>query len=214
MKSSPKLKIDSIMQILDDLYPGAHTALHFSDPFELLVAVELSAQCTDVRVNMVTDNLFKRYRTPYDFSTLSEAELIPIIKPCGLYNNKARNIILCAKAIVNEFGGNIPDTIDRLLTLPGVGRKTANIILAVLFNKPAFPVDTHVFRVSRRLGLSHAKDPYGVEIDLKRLFPEEKWISLHHQIIAHGRRLCVARKPLCHRCPLSPLCEYYLHSMK
>ncbi len=204
-----KPNISEIIKILENTYPGAKTELKYTHPFQLVVAAQLSAQCTDVRVNKVTQPLFKLYKTPADFSSITEDHLISFIKSCGLYKNKAKNIIACAKTIVEKYAGSIPDQREILETLPGVGRKTANVVLAVVFQKPAFAVDTHVFRVSRRLGLSTADTPVGVERDITKLFPKHTWIDLHHQLILHGRNICKARKPSCPLCPLQKQCSCF-----
>lgn len=202
-------KAAAIAQRLADHFPDAHTELRFNGPFEFVVAAILSAQCTDARVNIVTAELFKSYRTPADFAALTEPQLEPLIKQCGLYKNKAKNIIACARCIESEYGGKIPSDREQLQNLPGVGRKTANVILSTLYDIPAFAVDTHVFRVSRRLGLSKASNPAGVEKDMTNIYPPDQWIALHHRIIFHGRRICHARRPSCQSCNLTGFCSYY-----
>ncbi|MCR6544125.1 endonuclease III [Dehalobacterium formicoaceticum] len=200
-----KVKQD-ILEILEETYQGTSTALNFSTPFELMVATILSAQTNDNQVNKITESLFKKYRTPQQFSTLQPEELEQEIKTCGLYKNKAKNIIAAAKLIQDQFDGQIPQTREELMLLPGVGRKTANVILSNAFGIPAFAVDTHVFRVSARLGLSSGTNPAVTESELTALIPEEKWGDAHHWLIWHGRKICIARKPKCSLCPVNQLC--------
>ncbi len=198
-----------IIEKLEENYKGEGTALLFHSPFELLVSVILSAQCTDKRVNIITRGLFKKYKTPQDYITLGQAKLEELIKSCGCFRVKANNIIETSKTLIKDFGGRVPDTMEELLRLKGVGRKTANVVLYNAFSKNAIAVDTHVFRVSLRLGLSSAKTPDGVEKDLNRLIPEDKWGAAHHWLIWHGRRVCRARRPLCPGCFLNGLCPFY-----
>lgn len=197
-----------ILDKLSRMHPTAECELNFKTPFELLVAVILSAQCTDKRVNEVTDKLFKTYSTPDDFAAMSNAELEPLIHSCGFFRNKANNIIGAAAAVKERFGGEVPDTMEELLTIPGVGRKTASVVLTVAFRKPAMPVDTHVFRVSHRLGMSLGKTPEDVENDLKKAYRPEEWNRLHHTMIFHGRYICKAVRPLCDQCLLKSECVY------
>ena len=201
--------IKNVLYYLNTVYPNPVPELNYNTPFELIVAAQLSAQCTDLRVNIVTGELFKKYNTIDDFAEINENELRNYVKSCGLYKNKTKNIIACAKKLKSHFESKIPDNLDDLQTLPGIGRKTANIILAVIHKIPAIAVDTHVFRVSRRLGFSVSSNPFGVEKDLMALFPPETWINLHHQIIFHGRRICKARKPLCAKCGLQRWCLFF-----
>lgn len=198
-----------ILDILMKTYPDVKCALNFRTPYELLVATILSAQCTDVRVNIITGELFKEHNTPAKMLELTEEELGEKIKSCGLYKNKSRNILAATAMLVAEFNGEVPDTMPELMKLPGVGRKTANVVLANAFGKPAIAVDTHVFRVSNRLGIAMGKTPEEVERGLMEAFPEEMWGYAHHLLIAHGRNLCSARKPKCCECPLAPFCRYY-----
>lgn len=195
-----KKKNLEIYESLKRMHPEAACELGFSSPFELLVAVILSAQCTDKRVNLVTDKLFKLYNTPTQFASLSEEELGRHIFSCGFYKNKAKNIIAMSKSLLENFDGEVPDTMDKLLSLQGVGRKTASVVLNVAFNQPAMPVDTHVFRVSRRLGLSAADTPEGVEKDLCAAFDRAYWNDLHHYLIFHGRYICHSQRPDCGNC--------------
>ncbi|MCR4875469.1 MAG: endonuclease III [Clostridia bacterium] len=199
-------EIENIIQRLEKMHPEAHCELDFETPFEALVAVILSAQCTDRRVNIVTNELFKKYRTPQDFASIEQGELEELIKPCGFYKNKAKNIIACAKGIIANFNGEVPSTIEELTTLAGVGRKTANVICAEIFKQDAIAVDTHVKRVSNRLGFVKSDDPYEVEMALKKIFPKEKWARMHHLLIFLGRYTCKAQKPDCANCLLNDMC--------
>lgn len=185
------------------MHPTAECELVYGTPYELLVSVILSAQCTDKRVNEVTPALFAWCNTPKGMAAKTEEEVIPYIRSCGFYNNKAKNIIACSKSLVARFGGKVPETVDELVTLEGVGRKTANVVYAVAFGGDAMPVDTHVFRLAHRLGLSDANTPEGVEKDLCRQVPQEDWSAFHHLLIHHGRYVCKARKPECDRCLVS-----------
>jgi endonuclease-3 len=196
------------MEILARAYPGAGTALNFNNPFELLVAAILSAQCTDQQVNRITGPLFKKYRTPRDFAALSPEELAEEIKGCGLYRNKSKYIVEASRKILEHYGGQVPRTREELQTLPGVGRKTAGVVLGVAYGGSALPVDTHVYRVARRLGLSGARVPEKVEKDLVKCFAPHQAMDAHHRLIAHGRATCTARKPACGGCCLKELCLY------
>ncbi|OAT85538.1 endonuclease III [Desulfotomaculum copahuensis] len=195
-----------MLAVLARTYPEADTALHFASPFQLLVAAMLSAQSTDRQVNIITAGLFQRYRTPADFARLTPEELAEKIKGCGLYHNKSKNIIAASRMLVDKYAGAVPSTREELERLPGVGRKTANVVLNVAFGRPALPVDTHVFRVSHRLGLSSARTPERTEADLLKLIPEAQRRDAHHRLIAHGRQICRARRPRCAVCPLAALC--------
>ncbi|HLJ25471.1 MAG TPA: endonuclease III [Candidatus Angelobacter sp.] len=201
-------RIKAILQRLDRTYPGATCALKHNSAWELLVATILSAQCTDVRVNMVTPVLFKKYPTPQDFAALKPEELEPDIRSTGFFRNKSKSLVGSAKKLMEEFGGKVPDDMDQLLTMPGVARKTANVVLGTWFHKAVgVVVDTHVHRISRRLELTGGDDPKSIEQDLMRVIPQERWIDFSHLIIHHGRALCVARKPKCAQCPLEDLCH-------
>lgn len=203
------VKIRSILDALMSLYPEAQAELHFSNPYETLIATILSAQCTDKRVNMVTEKLFELYPDAFAMAKLTPEELEPHIKSCGLYHNKARNIIAASKMLVEQFDGEVPCDRKKLMSLPGVGQKTAGVVLLAAFGDDQIPVDTHVFRVSNRIGLAHSDTPKGVEAQLREVLPKEIWSHAHHLLIWHGRRCCAARKPACGRCPLrSELCEY------
>lgn len=188
-------------------YPDAHCALDFKSPFQLLIATILSAQCTDKRVNMVTPALFKRYRTPEALAVAKPEELEEMIKSTGFFRNKTKSLLGMANAVADRHGGKIPDTMDELVKLPGVGRKTANVVLGNAYDKnEGVVVDTHVGRVSKRLGLTRQTDPVKVEQDLMKLFPNDRWTMLSHLLIEHGRRICEARRPKCESCFLSDIC--------
>lgn len=198
-----------INRILAETYPDACCELDFRSPLELLVATILSAQCTDVRVNMVTPALFARYPTAADYAAADPAELEELIKSTGFYRNKAANIIGMAQAVCERHGGEVPRRMKDLVLLPGVGRKTANVVLGNAFNTPGITVDTHVGRLSRRLGLTDKEDPVAVEFDLASLLPRSEWTLWSHRLIFHGRRVCKARRPACGVCPLARLCPSY-----
>jgi len=201
-------RIKEILQRLDQTYPGATCALHHSNSWELLVATILSAQCTDVRVNMTTPELFRKYPTPQAFAALKPEELEPDIRSTGFFRNKSKSVVGAAKKLVEEFGGQVPDDMEKLLSLPGVARKTANVVLGTWFGKAeGVVVDTHVYRISRRLELTSNTDVQKIEQDLMRTIPSDKWIIFSHQIIWHGRKLCIARRPKCAECPLENLCH-------
>ena len=202
-------RAQKILDELKKMHPDAGCELSYGTPFELLVAVILSAQCTDKRVNEVTKDLFKKYNNPEQYATMTPAELEPLIHSCGFFHNKAVNIIGAAKGIVDRFGGEVPKTMAELTSLPGVGRKTASVVMTVAFDEPAMPVDTHVFRVSGRLGLSHGKNPEQVEKDLKDLYPPSDWNIVHHTLIFHGRYICKALRPNCSECTLTEYCPYF-----
>jgi endonuclease-3 len=189
------------------MYPNVTCALHHSNPWELLVATILSAQCTDKRVNMVTPGLFRKYPTIQDFASVQQEELAQDIRSTGFFNNKAKSVIGAARKILSDFGGEIPRNIDQLLTIPGAARKTANVVLGTAFGiASGVVVDTHVQRISRRLDLTKATDPVKIEQDLMKILPKERWILFSHQIIHHGRALCTARSPRCAECRIEPLC--------
>lgn len=200
-------RLQKILLTLDEMYPGVTCALHHSNAWELLVATILSAQCTDKRVNMVTPGLFKKYPTIHDFASVSQDELAQDIKSTGFFNNKARSIIGAAKKILGDFKGDVPREIDQLLTVPGAARKTANVVLGTAFGiASGVVVDTHVQRIAHRLDLTKETEPVKIEKDLMKIIPKERWILFSHQIIHHGRALCVARNPKCAECKLDPLC--------
>ena len=188
--------------------PGRRCALHYGNPFELLVATILSAQCTDERVNQVTPALFERYPTPQDYAESDIAELEALIRPTGFFRNKAKSIKGMAAAIVEKHGGEVPPDLEAMVKLPGVGRKTANVVLGDAFGVPGITVDTHVRRLSQRLGLTKNDDPVKIEFDLMEIIPKDRWIAFSHQMILHGRNLCKARKPQCGECPLLAHCPH------
>ncbi|MBD5636410.1 MAG: endonuclease III [Clostridia bacterium] len=202
-----------ILKELERLYPDAKPALHFKSPYELLVAVILSAQCTDERVNKVTEVLFQKYNTPEKMLTLTQEELEKYIFSCGFYHNKAAHILSASRDIIEKFGGEVPSDFNDLKTLAGVGQKTANVVYAVAFGGDAIAVDTHVFRVSRRLGLASANTPEKVEEDLKKVIPREEWSKAHHYLIWHGRRVCHSQRPDCDNCTLKNLCKHKKESV-
>ena len=204
--------MDNTKEILNELaalYPDAQPALHFKSPYELLVAVILSAQCTDERVNKVTAVLFEKYDTPEKMITLSQEELEKYIFSCGFYHNKAAHILSASHDILEKFEGRVPPTLAELKTLAGVGQKTANVVYAVAFGGDAIAVDTHVFRVSNRLGISEGNTPAKVEEGLCKAIPKELWSKAHHYLIYHGRRVCHSQKPDCGNCTLSAWCKFY-----
>ena len=195
-----------MLQILEDIYRDSKPALKYNSEFELLIAVILSAQCTDVRVNITTGRMFPRYNTPEKMLQLTVSELEEQIKDCGLYKSKAKNIHETCKILSSQYNSVVPSDFDELIKLPGVGRKTANVVRSILFDIPAIAVDTHVFRVSNRLRLAQGLTPLEVEKKLMKAIPQDKWSAAHHWLIWHGRLICKARKPLCHSCKLAELC--------
>lgn len=195
------------IEVLKELYPVAICSLDASNPFELLVAVRLSAQCTDARVNLVTPALFSKYKTLDDYANANLADVEEIVKPCGFYKNKASSIIGMAKAIRDNFGGVVPDNIDDLVTLPGVGRKTANLIVGDVYGKESIVVDTHMIRISNRIGLVNVKEPVKIEMALKKLVPADEGSDFCHRIVLFGRDVCSARKPKCDACPMEFNCK-------
>lgn len=203
-----KKNIKAVLQILNETYEGARCGLDFTNHYELLVSTILSAQCTDERVNIVTKDLYTEYNTPAAMITLSQVELGEKIKSCGFYNNKSKNILAATKIILEKHKGEVPNTMEDLIALNGVGRKTANVVLSNAFGIPAIAVDTHVFRVSKRIGLASGKDPVEVEQQLMKNIPQKMWSDAHHYIIWHGRKICKARKPNCEGCPIAPYCEF------
>ena len=203
-----KKTIKEVLEILNETYIGAKCGLDFTNHYELLVSTILSAQCTDVRVNIITKELYKEYNTPEAMITLSVEELGEKVKSCGFYHNKSKNILAATKIIIEKHNGKVPGTMEELLELPGVGRKTANVVLSNAFGIPAIAVDTHVFRVSKRIGLAKGKDVEDVEQELMKNIPKKMWSDAHHYIIWHGRKICKARKPNCEECPIAPHCEF------
>ena len=203
----PKDICEKVIEWFQENMPVAETELHYSDPFQLLVAVILSAQCTDKRVNQITPPLLSRFPTPYKMAEAEPEDVFELIRSCSYPNNKAKNLVGMARKLVSDFQGTVPEEMEELLQLPGVGRKTANVILSVVYSKPAMAVDTHVFRVSARLGLTvGSKTPEETERQLVQLFPSELLPIAHHWLILHGRYICQARKPLCVECGLRTWC--------
>ncbi len=205
MRVTKKIKTAQL-EILEETYRGAVPELIFGTPFELLVAVILSAQCTDKRVNIVTSRLFKKANTPDAILAMGLPALAEEIHECGFYHNKAKNILAACQVLCDKYGGQVPNDYDALLALPGVGRKTANVVMSVAFKYPAIAVDTHVFRISNRLKLATGTTPLEVEKGLQKAIPKEKWSDAHHWLIWHGRRICKSRNPLCGQCPLAEVC--------
>ncbi len=204
-----KDRYKAFVQYFSEHQPHAETELHYNNPFQLLVAVILSAQCTDKRINQVTPALFERFSTPESLAEVSPDIVFDYIRSVSYPNNKAKHLVGMARTLVAEFGGKVPATVAELIRLPGVGRKTANVIVSVVYNLPAMAVDTHVFRVSRRIGLTNGKTVLAVEKDLVKNLPEDKIYIAHHWLILHGRYVCVARKPKCEICPLQFFCRYF-----
>jgi endonuclease-3 len=201
-------RIAAILKALDEAYPNVECALTHRTPWELLVATILSAQCTDVRVNMVTPELFRRFPTPAAMAKATLPQLEALIRTTGFFRNKAKSIQGAARKIISDFAGQVPETLAELITIPGAARKTANVVLGVSFGKAeGVVVDTHVFRIARRLGLAKGETPQKVEQELMQVIPQDRWIAFSHQLIHHGRQVCVARKPKCDRCNLEQLCH-------
>jgi endonuclease III len=201
-------RVAAILKGLDEAYPDAECALHHKSPWELLVATILSAQSTDVRVNMVTPELFRRFPTPQAMSKASQVELEELVRTTGFFRNKAKSIKGAALKVVTDFGGKVPETLAELITIPGAARKTASVVLGVSFGKAeGIVVDTHVFRISRRLGLAKGDTPQKVEQELMKVIPQDRWIAYSHQVIHHGRQVCIARKPKCEKCVLEMECR-------
>lgn len=210
-----KTDIKKLVEILKDTYPDATCSLDFNTPFQMVVAVMLSAQCTDERVNKTTPALFERCKTIQDFADIDLSELEKIIHPCGFYKNKAKNIKLCAKQVLENFNGEVPQTMDELMTLAGVGRKSANVILLEAFGiANGIAVDTHAKRISNRIGLSSQTEPEKIEQDLLKIFPKEYLKDINHLFVWHGRKTCNSRKPHCEECTVKIYCEYYKKNRK
>lgn len=199
--------VAEMRKILDVLYPDVKCSLNYSTPVEMLIATQLSAQCTDARVNIVCEELFKKYTSADDFANADYEELMEDIRSIGFYRNKAKNIIMCCRRLCDVYGGNVPDTMEALLTLPGTGRKTANLVLGDIFHKPAIVVDTHCKRVAKRIGLTKEDNPEKVEFDLKKIVPDDYQLRMCHQFVNHGRAVCTARSPKCGECMLYPICK-------
>lgn len=205
MKITKKVREEQL-SILEEIYAGAVPELKFSSTFELLIAVILSAQCTDKRVNEVTKELYKIANTPEQFLSLGQEKLEELIKSCGFYRIKSKNILATCEMLVNNYNSQVPDNFEELVKLPGVGRKTANVVTSVAFKTPAIAVDTHVFRIANRLQLATGDTPIEVEFGLQKVIPRDKWSDAHHWLIWHGRKICKARQPLCPECPLNKVC--------
>lgn len=199
-----------IIEILKKYYPNAKCSLNFNTPFELLIATILSAQCTDERVNKTTPGLFKKYNTPQQFANVNITELENLIHPCGFYKSKSKNIILCSNKIVNNFNGNVPENIQDLLSLDGVGKKTANVVMLEAFNNPqGIAIDTHAKRISNLIGLSNQSNPLKIEKDLLNIFSKKYLKDINHLFMWHGRNICIARNPKCNICPINKYCNYF-----
>jgi len=206
---------DFVIQYFEESMPIAETELEYGNPFELIVAVILSAQCTDKRVNQITPELLKRFPTPQKMADVEPAEVFDYIRSCSYPNNKAKHLVGMAQKLIELFDGEIPSDVDDLQKLPGVGRKTANVIASVVYNKPTMAVDTHVFRVAARIGLStNAKTPLATELQLMKYFPLDLVPKAHHWLILHGRYTCLARKPKCEKCGLTEVCKFYIKEVK
>lgn len=209
-----KDEIKIVIEKLLKLFPDAKAELDYTNPFELLIATILSAQCTDVQVNKTTKPLFKELKTPEDYIKLSEEGLGERIRSCGFYKTKSKNILLTCRLLIGNYNSKVPGTLEELITLPGVGRKTANVVLSNVFDTPAIAVDTHVFRVANRIGLADSDNVLDTEMQLMENIEREMWSKAHHLFIFHGRRICKARKPLCKECPLTDYCFYYKTEIK
>lgn len=206
-----KEKANKVVGVLDGIYPEATCSLDFENPLQLLIATQLAAQCTDERVNKVTPKLFERYKTAEEYAEADIEELEALIRSTGFYRNKARNIKECCRQIVDRYEGKVPKDMKSLLMLAGVGRKTANVVLGECFDVPGMVVDTHVGRLSKRIGLTKHKDPKKIELDLMELLTDEKWRRFGHLLIAHGREICKSRSPACHNCVIANICDFNLN---
>lgn len=209
-----KERAEIILKELKSLYPDATCTLDHKAPLELLIATQLAAQCTDARVNIVTKELFKKYRNVEDFAGANISELEQDIRSTGFFRNKAKNIKECCIKLLRDYGGSVPDNMEALLSLPGVGRKTANVILSTIFSKPGVIVDTHCTRLSNRLGLTKSKNPDIIERDLMKILPRSEWANFSHYLVSHGREICQARKPKCEICSIMPYCAYVNKNIK
>ena len=202
-----KERVLKLRELLDKADPDVKCSLNYTTPLEMLIATQMSAQCTDARVNIITETLFKKYRNAEDFANADYDELCEDIKSAGFYRNKAKNIILCCQRLIDVYGGEVPDTMEDLTSLAGTGRKTANLVLGDIFGKPAVVVDTHCKRIAKRIGLTTNDDPTKVEMDLKKIVPPDYQFRMCHQFVAHGRAVCTARNPKCAVCPIKEVCK-------
>ena len=204
-----KQRAEKVIEILKQVYPNPKCSLIYSTPLEMLIATQLSAQCTDARVNIVTKDLFRKYKNVHDFANADYDELQQDIKSAGFYKNKAKNIIACCQRLMDVYGGEVPDNMDDLLTLAGTGRKTANLVLGEIFGKSAVVIDTHNIRLANRIGLTKETDPVKIEFEMKKLIPEAEQLNLCHRFVYHGREVCTARKPKCEICRISEYCKSF-----
>ena len=207
-------KVAAIIEILKDRYPAALCALHYDKDYELMISVRLSAQCTDARVNIVTKDLYQKYQSLEDFASADLAELEEMVRPCGFYHTKAKDIIAMSQMLLDQYDGVLPDTVEELTKLPGVGRKTANLIVGDIYHKPAIVCDTHCIRITNLLGLTTGKDPAKVEDQLRKLLPPEESNDFCHRTVLFGREYCKARAPRCEECPISAACKHYADTHK
>lgn len=202
-----KERVSLLLDLMDKAYPEVKCSLNYSNPLEMLIATQLSAQCTDARVNIVTEKLFERYRNVYDYANADITELQEYIRSAGFYKNKSKNIIKCCQQLIEKHNGEVPDTMEELTALAGTGRKTANLVLGDIFHQPAVVVDTHCIRLTNRIGLVKYKDPVKIEMELKKIIPPERQLKLCHQFVYHGRACCTARKPDCENCKIAAACK-------
>lgn len=207
-------KVTNILSALKELYPDALCALHFDKDYELMIAVRLSAQCTDARVNLVTPALFANYPTLEAFAAADVGDVEEMVRSCGFYKHKARDIVLACQMLLSDFHGRVPDNMEDLLKLPGVGRKTANLLLGDIYHKEAYVCDTHCIRICGKLGLSQGKDPQKVEMQLRKVIPPEESSDFCHRIVLHGRAVCTARNPKCSQCTLAPFCDFFTGNLE
>lgn len=207
-------KVTNILSALKELYPDALCALHFDKDYELMIAVRLSAQCTDARVNLVTPALFAKYPTLEAFAAADVGDVEEMVRSCGFYKHKARDIVLACQMLLSDFHGRVPDNMEDLLKLPGVGRKTANLLLGDIYHKEAYVCDTHCIRICGKLGLSQGKDPQKVEMQLRKVIPPEESSDFCHRIVLHGRAVCTARNPKCSQCTLAPFCDFFTGNLE
>ena len=208
--SAKKQRVLNIIDIFDEEYGDPGCTLEYTDALQLVIATQLAAQCTDARVNIVTKDLFKKYKDVYDIAYADEFELQEDIRSTGFFRNKAKNIIGCCRMLIDKYDGKVPNSMEELLKLPGVGRKTANLVLGDFFGIPGIVVDTHATRLSNRMGLTKNKDPYKIELDLQKIVPQNRWADFCHFLVYHGRKYCPARSPKCDICPLNQLCPKIL----